>query len=67
MHICKYVYDEQFACPHCMESETVVNCRDLPTTSDNKVGEAIVGDLKKYGWVVMRGLTIDLPITAGIN
>ena len=60
-------YDEACDCPQCMEGETVVDCTCVSSTSFNKVGEAIVDDLKKYGWVVMHDLTIDSSTAIEIN
>ena len=66
--MCKYCCDNPCACPECMEGEIVIDCRYVPITSFNQVGEAIVGDLKKYGWVVVRGLIpIDPSTAAEIN
>ena len=48
-----YFYNNPCECPQCMEGETVINCTCVPSTSFNQVGETIVGDLKKCGWVVM--------------
>ena len=50
-----------------MEGETVVDCTCVPSISFNQVGETIVGNLEKYGWVVMRGLTIDPSTATKIN
>ena len=50
-----------------MEGETVIDCTCVPSTSFNQVGEPIVGNLEKYGWVVMRGLTIDPDTATEIN
>ena len=44
--MCKYCCDNPCACPECMEGEIVIDCRYVPITSFNQVGEAIVGDLK---------------------
>ena len=46
-----------------MEGENVINCTCVPSTLFNQVGGDIVGDLKKYVWVIMRGLII-YPSTA---
>ena len=46
-----------------MEGETIINCTCVPMPSLNQVREPIVGNLEKYGLVVMRGLII-YPSTA---
>ena len=65
--ICNNFYDKVCECVQCMEGETVIDCTCVPSTSFNQVGETIVGNLKKYGWVVMRGLTIDPGTVIEIN
>ena len=42
----KDFYNDPCERPQCMEGETVINCTCVPSTSFNKVGEPIVGDLK---------------------
>ena len=53
--MCTYFYDEVCEFLDCMEGETVVDCRDVPITSYNQVGEPVVGDLKiwmgSYAWL----------------
>ena len=66
-YVCKDFYDEVCKCPQFMEGETVVDCTCVPSTSFNQVGETIVGNLEKYRWVVMRGLTIDTSTATEIN
>ena len=50
-----------------MERETLIDCICVPSTSFNQVLEPSVGNLKKYGWVVMRGLIINPGTATGIN
>ena len=50
-----------------MEGETVIECLCVPRTSFNQVGGTIIGDLKKYGRVVMRDLIIDHSTATDIN
>ena len=50
-----------------MERETIINYTCLPSTSFNQIWGIIVGDLKKYEWVVMRVLTIDSSTGTKIN
>ena len=38
LHMYKYFYDEECACVHYMEGKTVIDFKDVPTTSYNKVG-----------------------------
>ena len=45
-HVCKVFYDRVCEYPHCTEGETVINCRVVPNSSYNQVGETIIGDLK---------------------
>ena len=42
----KDFYNEIWECTQCMEGETVLDCRCVPNTLFNQVGEYIVGDLK---------------------
>ena len=65
--MCKDLYDDACECPQCMEGETVIECTCVPITSFNQVGETIVDNLEKYGWVVMRRLTIDPSTATDIN
>ena len=65
--MCTDFYDEVCECPQCMEGETVIDCKCVPITSFIQVGEIIVGNLEKYGWIVMRGLTIDPSTATEIN
>ena len=55
VHMCKYVYDEECVCPDSMEVETMIDCRDVRTTSYNLVGGIIAGDPKirmgSYVWL----------------
>ena len=60
-------YDEVCECSQCMEGETIIDCTCVPSTSFNQVGEHIVGNLEKYGWIVMCGLTIDPDTATEIN
>ena len=65
--MCKDFYDEVCKCTHCTEGETVIDCRIVPTSSYDQVVESIIGDLEKYGWVVMRGLIIDYSTETDIK
>ena len=65
--MCKYVYNDACECPECMVGDTAIDCTCVPDTSFNQVGETIVVDLKIFGWVVMRGLTIDPDIAIATN
>ena len=65
--MCNHVYDDACECLQCIEGETEIDCTCVPDTSFNLVGEPIVGDLKTFGWVVMRGLTIDPDTAIAIN
>ena len=65
--MCKDFYDEVCECPQCMKGETVIDCTCVPSTSFNQVRETIFGDLKKYGWVVMRSLIINPSTATEIN
>ena len=65
--MCPDFYDEVCEYPHCMEGETVIDCTCVPSISFNQVGKTIVGNLEKYGWVVMRGLIIDPSTATKIN
>ena len=44
-----------------------MDCTSVSDTSFNQVGEPIAGDLFFFGWVVMRGLTIDPDTVTSIN
>ena len=66
-NMCKDVYDDACECPQCMEGETVIDCTCVPSTSFNQVGDTIVGNLQKFGWVVFRGLTLDPDTATDIN
>ena len=66
-YMCKDIYDDACECFQYMKGENVINFTCVPITSFNQVGETIVGELKKYGWVVMRCLTIDPSTTTEIN
>ena len=50
-----------------MEEQTVIDCTCVTGTSFNQIGGTIVGDLKKYRWVVMRCLTIDPSTATEVN
>ena len=65
--MCTHVYDNACECPQCMVGKTVIDYTCVPDTSFNLVRDPIVGDLKKYGWVVMCGLTIDSDTATEIN
>ena len=54
--MCTDVFDDACECPHCMEGDTEIDCTCVPDTLFNQFGETIVGDLKEFGWVVMRDL-----------
>ena len=45
MYMCKYFYDGVCECPDCMEGKTVINCRVVPNSLYNTVGDTFSSDL----------------------
>ena len=64
---CPQLYSpEPSSCLECGKPETVIDLRDVATTSYDS-GHRIVGDLKRLGWVVVRGVRMTTSQRKGIR
>ena len=68
--ICKHMYQNDGRCKHCFRDDRdemrVIDLTNLPETS-YKPGEAILGQLDDYGWVVVRGLRVTPEVNEAIK
>ena len=64
---CPQLYSpEPSSCLECGKPETVIDLRDVATTSYDS-GHRMVGDLKRLGWVVVRGVRMTTSQLNGIK
>jgi len=64
---CPQLYSpEPSSCVECRKAETVIDLRDISITSYDS-GHRIVGDLKRLGWVVVRGVRMTASQCKGIR